>query len=41
MNMLSQGLTPGVKHCRDPNFSAQMCGVAGKFLQGLGGGLEQ
>ena len=41
MDMLGQGLAPGVEHRRDADFSAQMLGIAGKLLQGLGGSLEQ
>ena len=38
--MLGQGLAPGVEDRRDADFGAQMFGIAGKLLQGLGGGLE-
>ena len=39
--MLGQGLPPRVKHCRNADFHAEVVGVAGKLLQGLGGSLEE
>ena len=41
MNMLGQRLAPGVENRRDADFRAQVFGITGKLLQGLGGGLEQ
>jgi hypothetical protein len=41
MDRLGQGLAPGVQHCRDPNFGAEVFGIAGKLLHGLGSCLEQ
>ena len=41
MDMLGQGLAPGMENCRNAEFGAQMFGVLGKFSQGLGGGVKQ
>jgi len=41
MDMLGQGLPPGGQHCRNTNFRAELVGVTGKLLQGLGGSLEE
>lgn len=41
VDMLGQGLAPGVEHRGDPDFGSEMFRIAGKLLQGLGGGLEQ
>jgi hypothetical protein len=41
MDMLGQGLAPGVENRGNADVCAQMPGVACKLLQGLGSGLEQ
>jgi hypothetical protein len=40
MDMLGQRLAPGMEDRRNADFGAQMLGITGKLLQGLGGRLE-
>src|SRR2546430_16709260 len=41
MGMKVKILTPGMEHCKEADFRAQMLGVAGDGEQGLGSGAEE
>ncbi len=41
VDMLGEGLAPGVEHGGDTEFSTQVVRVTGKLLEGLSGSLEQ